>query len=626
MPTEVRLPEKLACRLEEIGFDASIARKKDSLTVIGDSRTVTPESGNEGLQLPPLRVASDDAAGDLVLSSTLGEGGMGIVRRASQVALHRDVAVKTIKPDLSDDLAYFLIQEAWTTGNLEHPNVVPVYTLGQGEDGLPILVMKKISGVAWDEVMANSSRWPGEFTGIDNHLERHLRVLMHVASAVHFAHSRGVIHRDLKPPNVMVGHFGEVFLVDWGIALAFNDDAPAHLQRASEIEGLGGTLEYMAPEMAAAEGHLFGPHTDVYQLGAMLHEVLTGNPPHRASSVEEALVHAFESPAADYGPEVPRELADICHRAMAPEPAERYQSAADFRHALASFIEHRSARNLVREAASRLARLGELIDAEDEPRKIYDTFAEARFGFQQALSSWGGSKDARRGLELTLERMIRFEISRGAPDAAAAYLASLPSMRPDLEAEIQELIARQAEQQQADEELKKRGREADAGRGKRQRAWLMTTLAVLLLALGGSFGLLTKLGVHAFGYTEVLAALGGILAVFTAVGLKGRVMASNKINRRMFLGALGTNLCIISLVVMCWFLGLELYVALSLQLLLLAAVSLQFAMMADWRLIRCSASFFAGFLLVPLLSEWALELYGVCNLFGFGLAALIWRR
>jgi len=181
-----------------------------------------------------------------------------------------------------------LIQEAWTTGNLEHPNVVPVYTLGQGEDGNPVLVMKKITGVSWNEVLANPARWPEEFARMEDPLERHLSVLILVAGAVHFAHSRGVIHCDLKPPNVMLGHFGEVFVVDWGIALAFTNDAPEHLQRTNEVEGLGGTLEYMPPEMASAQGELFGPPTDVYLMGAMLHEVLTGHPPHQLGGLSGA--------------------------------------------------------------------------------------------------------------------------------------------------------------------------------------------------------------------------------------------------------------------------------------------------------------------------------------------------
>jgi len=334
----------------------------------------------------------------------------------------------------------------------------------------------------------------------------------------------------------------------------------------------------------------------------------------------------LESPAYEYGPEIPRELADICRKAMAAAPSERYQSAADFRYALADFIKHRRARNLVREAAVRLAKLGELIDDGDDPRKIYDVFAEARFGFRQALSSWAASHEALFGLEQTLERMIRFEISKESPDAAASYLASLPRRRPDLEVKIAALSEHLAARKRQDEELKRLGREADAGRGRRQRSLLMGALAVLFLFIGGVFGLLTKLGVHTFGFGEVLIALGGIFAVFTALGLRGRVMVSNKINRRMFLGALGTNLCAISLVVMCWFLGIELAVALSLQLVLLSAVSLQFAMIADWRLVRSSVSFFAGFLLVPLLPDWTLELYGVTNFVGFGLASLLWRR
>ena len=141
-----------------------------------------------------------------------------------------------------------LLREAVITGALEHPNIVPVHMLGRDEDGHPVLVMKRIQGQLWSELLGKAS------------LDRHLEILKDICNALHYAHSRGVVHLDLKTQNVLIGEFGEVSLLDWGIARRLSDPAPGVML---------GTPAYMASEMVS--GEKLTPLTDVYLLGSTLH-------------------------------------------------------------------------------------------------------------------------------------------------------------------------------------------------------------------------------------------------------------------------------------------------------------------------------------------------------------------
>ena len=199
----------------------------------------------------------------------LGQGGMGVVHLATQLPLGRKVAVKRLQPaHTSLEDIESLLSESWLSGSLEHPNIIPIYDLGLDAAGLPVLVMKRIEGLSWGTLLrdpdAMSRHAPGR-----SPLEANLRILMQVCNALHYAHARGVVHRDVKPDNVMVGSFGEVYLVDWGIA------APPGPSRQ-----LAGTPVYMAPEMLGGDHAVISAQTDVYLLGSVLCELLTGQPPH----------------------------------------------------------------------------------------------------------------------------------------------------------------------------------------------------------------------------------------------------------------------------------------------------------------------------------------------------------
>jgi len=285
-------------------------------------------------------------------------GALGQVSVARDEELHRDVALKEIQVRYADDAsarARFL-QEAGITGSLEHPGIVPVYGLGTYADGRPFYAMRFIKG---DNLKQAIARFHGsadrrESTPSERNLEfrQLLRRFVDVCNAVSYAHSRGVLHRDLKPGNIMLGKYGETLVVDWGLAKAVGrisesralGEVTLKLPSGSSIDAtvagaVLGTPAYMSPEQGAGKLDALGPASDIYSLGATLYTVLTGKAPFPQSDVEEVLVAVqkglFLAPR-QVDSDVPRALETICLRAMAFGPGDRYVSAR----ALADDIEH----------------------------------------------------------------------------------------------------------------------------------------------------------------------------------------------------------------------------------------------------------------------------------------------
>jgi len=249
--------------------------------VMDDDGTIKPRAGPSG---PP---GSDSTIGTLPpliggrgkgepLGSThldlqdeeLGRGAMGVVRSAQQVPLRRDVAVKTLLEDIvgADDRRQMLC-EARVGGALEHPNVVPVYMLGGDETGAPVIVMRRIAGTPWSDLLADEAL-VRERQHVLDPLVWHLEVLTQVCNAVHYAHDKLILHRDLKPDNVMIGEFGEVYVLDWGLAVSLQEGNDLGLAHVSQIDSVAGTPAYMAPEAVAVLGDQIGVATDVY-VGAL---------------------------------------------------------------------------------------------------------------------------------------------------------------------------------------------------------------------------------------------------------------------------------------------------------------------------------------------------------------------
>ncbi|MGE0792323.1 MAG: serine/threonine-protein kinase [Sandaracinaceae bacterium] len=360
------------------------------------------------------------APSDLEVIGLIGEGGMGRVLLARQHSLSRDVAVKTSVDVHSGLAAEAILAEGAITGQLEHPAIVPVHALGLDAESRPAIVMKRIEGVSWRELAQNPGHagwegWPGTF---GDRLEGHLAILSQVCNAVWYAHSRGVVHRDIKLENVLIGRFGDVYLADWGIAA-----------RVGEGGGrLCGTLGYMAPEMV--DGRPVDERTDVYLLGATLHEILTGSMRHGGDHPLAALLSAKESNPFEYPESVPAGLGELVNRACAADPEDRPASARVFRDALALFLARRESSTLAAEAAARVSRI-EALDAAPESASsagLEETITEARFGIERALRSWAENPvalEARSRLDVVLERRRKrtAELERRARDADPAVSA-----------------------------------------------------------------------------------------------------------------------------------------------------------------------------------------------------------
>lgn len=366
----------------------------------------------------------------------LGRGGMGVVRLATQVSLNRKVAVKSLRPDrANEEHIEALVAEAWRTGRLEHPNILPVYSLRLLANGQPELVMKRIEGRSWaDDLREHPVFVEGALQR--EALSRHLVVLGHVCHALHFAHARGLVHRDVKPENVMLGAFGEVYLVDWGIATA---PGPAR--------SLAGTPAYAAPEMLGGDGAEVSVQTDVYLLGAALFEVLTGRPPHlKGTSAEMVSSIVLSQPMLPTT--VPSELADLVRQCMQAEASKRLASAEEVRLALEAFAAHQGSLQLTAEAKVTLEVLRAATRAPaPDVEAVASAFSACRFGFQQALREWHGNLEARDGLTEAVELMVRFELARGSGRAAQVHLAALDVTPPSLAAEVAKAVAEEQARQ-----------------------------------------------------------------------------------------------------------------------------------------------------------------------------------
>ncbi|HEX2571542.1 MAG TPA: serine/threonine-protein kinase [Polyangia bacterium] len=495
------------------------------------------------LSLPHLTIGQVGAAApgavrpDLALTGLLGQGGMGRVELARQHSLGRDVAVKTVRPDRVTEAAVAaLLQEARFTGSLEHPNIIPVHALGRNDEGLPLLVMKRVQGVGWHELLRNPvhAHWRGVR---GDPLVRNLEILMQVCNAVHFAHTRGVVHRDLKPENVMVGEFGEVYVLDWGLAVDLKAE-----DSARSVE-LAGTPSYMAPEMLHGETWVT-PRTDVFLLGAILHEVLTGRPRHEGTTLRDVLRAVAEVRPYAYGPSVPEELAALANRATSADPDERPSDAMVFREALVDVLAHRGSIELMEEASQRLDTLRALLagPADEERRQeIHKLATECRFGFRQALRIWEGNERARAGLEACLVALIEYELDRQNPGAAEALLNELPTPQPALQARLEALRERRRAEVRASAELARLAHEHDPGVSARQRVRALTLVALA----GAGISSYLALGGHAADRTSTpkqLATFGGIILGVGLVGcfLARRALLATRLNRQVTLFFLTT--------------------------------------------------------------------------------------
>ncbi|MDB4975925.1 MAG: Serine/threonine protein kinase PrkC, regulator of stationary phase [Myxococcaceae bacterium] len=530
----------------------------------------------------------------LELGGVLGQGGMGVVRLARQLALDRDVAVKTVRPEVKSELVTrMLLQEALILGRLEHPNILPIYDICH-EAGEPRIVLKKVEGTEWSQLMHHGNVIRAEFA-VSDPLEWNLGVLMQVCNAVHFAHSRGVVHRDLKPDNIMVGKFGELYVMDWGLAVCTEDDGTGRFPLASNATELAGTPQYMAPEMLGGPVSQISARTDIYLLGAMLYEIIAGAAPHRGRNIQEIILQVVTSqpeiPAAS-----PSELSRICRRAMAPEPELRFESADAMRLSLLGFLQHAGSRRLAELA---LARTAELLACLREPlphasglsERIQMLFGECRFGYRQALASWPENDLAIAGQERALRAMIDYELAQQNPRSAGTLLASLAVPDVALRARVDAAMAAFERSGQRMDELERFKKKLDLETGSRVRAIGAGVLG-LIWTIAPAAGPLVRSRYPQTGrWPSIAFAAAVILALGVEAVRRRRDLRESNITRWLLRGAFVAMLGQIVLESAALALGIDPVATEVMWPLVWFCVSAMLAAIADVRLLPMTAGF-----------------------------------
>lgn len=301
-----------------------------------------PVGGDHALSAEVIREELIPAPPHLRLSKEIGRGAVGHIHVALDRHLLRHVALKRLDKKLAGVSMYRdgFIAEAQITGQLEHQNIVPVHELAVADNGLPYFTMKLVDGEPFDKWLADPWRPPGS----SERVELGLEILIKLCDALAYAHHRGVIHRDIKPQNLMVGAFGQVYLLDWGLA-RLTKTRPASGDAAQmEARGPVGTPTHFAPEQARGNPDEVDERSDVFGVGALLYQLVCGRPPYGNSRTgAEALAKAeagrvipLEEAARDIP--VPPRLREIVMRAVAPSPSDRYPTVVALQADLRRFL------------------------------------------------------------------------------------------------------------------------------------------------------------------------------------------------------------------------------------------------------------------------------------------------
>lgn len=392
---------------------------------------------------------------DYRLNRKLGQGGMGDVYLARQRSLDRLLALKVIKPldekrrgslskagrleKVEKERRMQFLAEAIITGDLDHPNIVPIHDVAMTNDGNLFYSMKRVDGVPWSDVIDAKST------------AENLEILLRVCDAIGFAHTRNVVHRDIKPENIMLGDFGVVMVMDWGLALPTGDYDQEKQASILATSGLGGTPAFMAPEMATGPLENIRPAADIYLLGATLFMIVTGHAPHQARNVSECLKVVRSNSIRPVDEKYQGELLDIAHKAMATDPSDRHANVAEFQRAIRDYLSHDQSIGQTNRAYELLAR--------GQQMRVLADFHRASQGFDEAIQSWPGNTRAKVGLAATAIALAETAFELGEYESG---IAQLSADNPDHAELLQKLMAARDERESRAVRLKRLTRVAAA--------------------------------------------------------------------------------------------------------------------------------------------------------------------
>jgi len=467
--------------------------------------------------------ALEDPPAELEVVSALGVGGTGHVYLARQRSLHRDVAVKVLNDDAAD-LGVCLVYEARVATRIDHPNVVPVYLLGRTSDGMPVLVMKRIRGVSWLELVEGHDHpmW-SELAGKRERLLVHLEIFLAICNAAGAAHRQGIIHRDIKPSNVMVAGPGEIYLTDWGIA--FDRAAPPPPSPGSLV----GTPAYMAPEMLTGRAIDLDERTDIFMLGASLHFALTGRYRNEGATNEAAIQSLRELAPYRYGADVPEELAAICNRATAVPPSERFATIAELREAVQTFLYHHESYRMAERARAQVEEAAGLPRWDATVARRLD---QLRVVLHGALEAWPDNPLALATLDRVRVLQADLELARDNVAAARANLDELALPPPELVTRVTAREAEEALRRERDARHAALERDLDLRTAARTRRWFFLLLALYGLAAGVAFVVLrTGKGEDPSGLRAVIFSITATSFCGTMLFIARREILGNRINR-----------------------------------------------------------------------------------------------
>ncbi len=444
----------------QLTLDEFLANPYDDLSQptmslqVGGGRPAGPEELTALLE--QLRLGSA-ASGRYEQRGELGRGGMGVVRRVLDTSLRRDLAMKVMgasvtrpeDPARETDALRRFLDEALVTSQLDHPGIVPVHELGVDESGCAYFTMKLVKGTTLRTILDQLHTGTGGWT-----LNRVVGVIQRVCEAVAYAHSKRVIHRDIKPPNIMVGRYGETYLMDWGLARMLTQPAASAAEGVAEERPdnwlfeteptLQGTPIYMSPEQACGDIAHVDERSDIYSLGALLYHLLTGRMPYvepgstpMPIEVLWRLRREAPTPLLELAPDAPPTLVAICDRAMARAIEDRYASASEMALALQDYLEDISeAREEARRQARRAQRINEFLtdmlvsgdpaEAQGREVTVREVLDRAAAGIETGLPGLAADEAA---LRLTIGKLY---LQLGIYDRAGAHLQRAHELHREL--------------------------------------------------------------------------------------------------------------------------------------------------------------------------------------------------